>query len=579
VEFVEPKDYETARTRLVDESRQRTSQNTIFLLGRSSQEIADKVADIYRCREIAKRYHNDPDQEVKEYCTGQSDRAGNLTGELQRLLCRALSQGSFVFRGDTTAVDSLDQDLLEACKKHLTTVAERVFDRYAEAPLRAETTLAEKFLRVGNLKAITSKTDPLGLVQVSGGTPKVNTDHKALVSIRDWIDRNGTVEGKRLINHFTDAPFGWSQDTLRYLIAAHLVAGEIKLKVSGREVTVNGQQAIEALRTNNAFKPIGVSLREDKPSIEVLARAAQRLTDLVGDTVIPHEEDISKAAARYFAQCQHRLAPLAEKLDRLGLPGADNVQSMTQEIADVLLTDASDAPQRLGGEESPLFNALTWASQVEVSLKQGLETTIRQLQHHRREIDSLPNSGVPGRLREDLSEEMSLLGQRLAQDDFCKHGADFNTALTTITARTRDAAQKETIKEAQQDLQRLPDWAELTQEEQSQSLSQLDDLVTDASNDLAGLKKLLSQEFVISSCVSDLKKHIEQLGQERRLQRIEEEKQKAEKAGKTKLTRTVTLPAAVTTATQLEELIQQLEALKTELAVYSEIEVTIKIAP
>ena len=48
-------------------------------------------------------------------------------------------------------------------------------------------------------------------------------------------------------------------------MAALLLAGEIKLKVSGHEITVNGQQAIDALRTNNAFKTVGVSLRDGSP--------------------------------------------------------------------------------------------------------------------------------------------------------------------------------------------------------------------------------------------------------------------------------------------------------------------------
>src|SRR5690606_23774514 len=98
------------------------------------------------------------------------------------------------------AVDSLDPDVLEASKKQLDAVAKEVFDRYSEAPVRAETTLAEKFLRLGNLKAVTAQIDPLNLVQISGGTPKIKTDHKALVSIRDYIDRNGTVEGKRMLD-------------------------------------------------------------------------------------------------------------------------------------------------------------------------------------------------------------------------------------------------------------------------------------------------------------------------------------------------------------------------------------------
>ena len=234
VEFVDPANYDVARARLIEESRQRNAQTTIFLLGRNGQGFAAKAGEIYRCQEITNRYRNDPDNEVRDYCKTQLDRAGTLAGELQGLLGRSLSQGSFIFRGQTTAVDTLDANVLPAARKYLADVAEQVFDRYHEAPVRAETVLAEKFLRTGNLKAITSTLDPLNLVQISGGAPHIHTDHKALLSIRDYIDRNGTVEGRRLMDTFTDAPYGWSQDTLRYLIAALLVA-VIKLKVSGRE--------------------------------------------------------------------------------------------------------------------------------------------------------------------------------------------------------------------------------------------------------------------------------------------------------------------------------------------------------
>src|SRR5439155_26178525 len=137
----------------------------------------------------------------------------------------------------------------------------------------------------------------------------IHTDHKALVSIRDYIDRMGTVEGKRLTEHFTDAPFGWSQDTLRYLVASMLVAGEITLKISGREVTVNGQQAIDALKTNNSFRSVGVALREERPSLDVLACAADRLTNLFGEPMIRLEDDISKAATRHSPRLQHQYAP------------------------------------------------------------------------------------------------------------------------------------------------------------------------------------------------------------------------------------------------------------------------------
>lgn len=583
VEFVDPKDYDTARTRLVEESRQRSAQNTVYLLGRTSSDIDDKVAEIYRCREIHQRHRNDPDAEVKEYCAAQTDRATKLTGELEHLLKRCLSQGSFIFRGQTTAVDSVDPDLIDATKKHLGDVAEQVFERYVEAPVRAETALAENFLRVGNLKAVSSAVDPLGLVQLSGGTPHIKTDHKAVVSIRDYIDRLGTVEGKRILEHFTDAPFGWSQDTLRYLVAAMLIAGEIKIKVSGREVTVNGQQAIDALRTNNSFKVVGISLRDERPSNEVLARAAMRLTDLVGDTVIPLEDEISKTATKQFPKFQHQFGPLAEKLDALDLPGGDVIRSLNQDLADVLLTDASDAPQRLGSEESPLYDGLKRATEVDRALKNGLEQTVRELQQHRRDIEALPDTGVPGKLRQELADELTQVGERFARDDFYTHLTDLSTSLTAIKSCSRDAAiemaqtQRTSIKEAAETLQRMPQWAELGRDEQSLVLNQIDGIIVESTEDLAGIKKLLNQSFVVRSQIDDIRDGIIKTAHERQISRLEEERKEAKKAGQTKLSRSVNIPATISSAADLEELIRSLQALKAELAVYSDIEVTIKI--
>jgi hypothetical protein len=137
VELVDASDYEAARARLAEESRLKASRHTIFLFGRVLPEMEDLTTEIYRSKEIVNKYRSEPDQEVKEYCNGQTDRANRLMGELERLIKRSLVQGSFIFRGEVTAVESINQDLIEAARKHLGSVAEQVFDRYGEAPVRA----------------------------------------------------------------------------------------------------------------------------------------------------------------------------------------------------------------------------------------------------------------------------------------------------------------------------------------------------------------------------------------------------------------------------------------------------------
>ena len=431
VDLSDPSDYDTERTRLLDESRQRSSERTIYLLARSPQEALDLAGEIYRCNRIVELHRNDPDQEVKEYCASQIGRADRLANDLSQKLTRSIAKGSFIFRGSVTAVESIDQNALNACKKHLGEVAEQVFDRYAEAPERVETSLPEKFLRAAasDLRSVTSQRDPLGLVKLSGGTPSIKTDHQALVSIRDYVDRNGLVEGKRLLEIFSDAPFGWSQDTTRYLVGALLVGGEIKLKVGGREVTVNGQQAIDGMKSNNTFKSIGVSLRADRPSMEILAKAAERLTDLSGDAVVPLEEEISKAARKLLPKLQGRYASLGEKLSALGLPGTDTMESVNRQIADLLLTDASDAPQVFGAKESTLYDDLKWAQEVRLAFDNKLDRTIRRIRDLERDIVALPGTGAPGELGKAVRDDIEAINDRLKQQRFFDQAADLNTPL------------------------------------------------------------------------------------------------------------------------------------------------------
>jgi hypothetical protein len=402
-----------------------------------------------------------------------------------------------------------------------------------------------------------------------------------MISVRDYIESRGSVDGKQLLEDFSGDPFGWSADTTRYIVAAMLMAGELKLKVSGREVTAAGPQAIDVLKTNNSFKPIGIALRAHRPSNEMLARAAQRLTDLVGDTVIPLEQEISKSAAKALLRFQHDYGTLSEKLSSLGLAGSDRGRTLAQDISDVLLTDASDASQRFGAETSTLYDNLKWALEVKRALENGLDGILRELQTDRREIEAFPDTDVPGDLRRQLADEFAMLSGRVNQDDFYKHGVELRSALTHVNHRIRDAVialaeqQKLRLKQCAEDLQRVPEWKELTQEERGNVIGRLDGLVPTVSHDMAGLKKLLACAYNIGSTSDDLRRSIQRRGQELRLKRIEEERARTSDKRPAKFSRSFAMPGRVTSAGDLDALIQKLQELRAEVSLYAEIELTL----
>lgn len=583
VEFVGSTDYDAKRNELVEESRQNSSKASVFLLGRRVSEADEKIAEIYRCERIVEVYRADPDQEIREYCNRQTERAARLLQELRQHFKRSLSQGSFVFSGAVSAVDSLDSELHSAAKKQLQVTAEQLFEKYDRAPYRADTKLAENFLRKAtNLSSIDGHTDPLSLVQLTGGTPSINTGHVALIDVHDFIDRHGNVEGKRLLDHFSAPPFGWSADTLRYIVAAQLVAGEIKLKVSGRDVTAVGQQAIDALKTNNTFRNVGVSLRDDRPSMEILARAAMRLTELSGYDLLPSESDISKAAVKFLPRVQQRMAPFAERLRQLELPGVSAIENLNQKIASLLETDGSDAPVEFGAEESALFNDLQWTIGAERAMSQGLEGTIRRLREHMVAIRTLPSRGATEELRYESLEALNDLDERLLREDFWQLAADFNTALTGLEGTVSKAvaalrsSQQQQLRQAEDDFARLPEWIELNQGERQASLEQLAGYSTDAADDLAGLKLLRNQEGTLSVLVAEVRASIVSTGHERQRSRAEMQQQKAQQKGEGKVqARSAAIPTSVNSIESLDALIRELQSLRGELQFVEEFELTL----
>jgi hypothetical protein len=220
---------------------------------------------------------------------------------------------------------------------------------------------------------------------------------------------------------------------------------------------------------------------------------------------------------------------------------------------------------------------------VKRALDNGLDVTLRDLQAHRRDVEALPDTGVPGDLRRELAEDLGTLSERLGKEDFYKHTADFNSQLTHLRGRVRDAVitlsdqQKLRLKEGVEDLQRIPEWEELTQEERGNAVNRLDGLALDATQDLSGLKKLLARDFDINSTLEELKRSIQRQGQERVRQRMEEERAKSGKNGPSKLTRKVTVPAKMNTASEFDSVIQKLHEIRAQLALYAEVEVSFEI--
>jgi hypothetical protein len=439
-------------------------------------------------------------QFIREVVTPLQSRS---SAELERKLGASLLQGSFVAQGSFKAVATCGGNLGDAAKEFLSTCAEKVFDRYSEAPHQADSALAEKFLTTP-LDRITSREDPLGLVTRAGGKTQIKTDHKALISITDFLGE--PVEGRRALEHFSSPPFGWSKDTTRYLLAAAFLGQLIKLRISGTDHQIKSDDSLAAFASNKAFGAVGVSLREVPPDPGALLRASERLRDLSGEDILPLENEIATAAKKHFPHYQSAFGPLAVELRGLGLPEdcATRAEELVNDLTEVVSGDGSDAVSRLGSLASPLHDNLLWARNLKKALSNGLRQQLSHAQRLQRDIGGLPDSGLPGELRTAAQESLDAIQDILKRDSFFTEGAALagqNSALDALIAATVSKLSQQQTDIRLETVVRWgdsADWQDIDVEDREELNRQVESMAKGVGTDIEGLRELLNQDFTLN---------------------------------------------------------------------------------
>ncbi len=575
VDFVPAAEYETTKAGKIVESMQPISEKAIFLLAPELNDGQQTVEEIYRCDEIFSRNRNKSlDKESGDYLTGQQQRAQDLRGELAAAIRDRLYQGSFLFRGQQRAVATLGANLEEGCRKELGEVAQQVFKNYADAAFQAETSLAEKFLLTDRLDRIESQKDPLSLVTKEG---RIKVTHAALVSILDVLRAKGSMEGRDLLDLFNRAPYGWSKDTIRYLVAALLTAGEIKLRVSGEDITVRGEVAIESLRTNNAFGRVGVSLRSAPiPSI-FKERAAKRLEEITGTQVLPIEDEISRAVSKRFLDLQRDYGPLAPILENLGLPGADRIERIKESISEILKGDASDATTRMGTEVCELYDDLLWAREVSKRLDQNLVDTIKAANRYLLDVELLPDGTILDRLKEATSDSREKLRDYLSRESFYETIVELQSEVSRIESAVSEAAGQlsseysDDLQAAKIRLESMPEWQAIGGTTQEAIAASLDGLQRAFPRSLDGIQQCISARYPLQQRVASLEAQILRTAREQ-AEAAADEPAESGSTGPAELTiEDFTIPKRIGSLAELEALIERLQALKARFRNYTAI--------
>lgn len=564
VEFVSPGSYNDVRTERENDSRSSKEKANIYLLGRSVPEADQLAVTIVKCRKFLDSHTSSADPDTQDFKRTIESRRERAISDLQRKLTDSLFNGSFVFQGGHEAVSGHATELGEAAKSFLGSAAKKIFDRYQEASHQADAKLAEKFLKTP-IERITSDEDPLGLVHRPGGSPQVDTNHKALLSICDYLNKMGQVEGRRILDYFSDHPYGWSKDTTRYLLAAGFLGGELKLRISGTDHKVKNDVALAAFTSNKSIGAVGISQRDGKPDPLKMLQAKDRLTEFTGRSVSLTEDDIAAAARKEFPTFQAAFSPLAAELRGFDLPEecCERAENLTDSITEIVRGDGSDTIDRLGSDDSTLYEDLKWARAVKKALADGLSLRLSHLQRVRAEIEDLPDVGAPARLKIEAAETLDQVKEILNRIAFHEETAALATCSDTLEQLISEAVYS--LIDQQNKLkwhtlaawEESPGWPKVDAEEQLWIQGEVAALTCEAEDGIAGLKALLNHDFAINHRLRELEDHLRRKAAE--ATSVKQPKVADDKADEAECQHeTLYLPVILSSAAEVEDLGRQL---------------------
>ncbi|MCS5488898.1 BREX system P-loop protein BrxC [Algoriphagus limi] len=570
--LLRPTEYSKELENLLKSSTDRSQLSRFFLIGKIEKDITNDIIEIVKCEGIYNTRNRYEDKEINDYLNSQDQEAKRLKDNVRRIIIQSFEKGEFVFRGANKPVVSYGAKFKESANGKLKEVAELVFEKYKQAPIQIGGGDAEKLLTYADLKMLPQALNHFDLIKGDGS---VDLDKEAIKSIREYILKEDLVEGKRLLDHFDTAPYGWSKDTTRFLVSAMFIASDIKLRVSGQDIKVKGPKAIEALKNVNGFNKIGISAYQatEKPSMPMLALSVQRLAQLTGDQVAPLQDKIAEVVRRHFPEFQTKYSSIKTRLEYLNLPGQDKAQEVQDGISEVLKGEGSDAAFRLGKPDSDLFENLKWIGSVYKGFEQGMESAFKEANSLKESIDALPDSGILKELKENTQKDFDTIQDIISDDTFFDRVSDLKDAISNIKTLCSDYCQKllatenEKIEAEVKQIKSGKDWYSLSLEQQEILSSEIDGLVIENKQGLDGIKDILNSNYVVTNKILYVREQQAEYLKSKPLPAKSLEGGRKVKKDFTAFSKTIS------SERQLDDLISALEAVRDELNAGNEIEI------
>jgi len=457
----------------VEQLRQQSQQdtNTFFWAMRPSPELDRALTEWFRSERIIKLKGSNAPLNLK---TEESRKLDGFKTEAERLADQALIHGQVLLNGGPCAIGANASRAVEAIREALSDGLAQIYERFGEAAVSPSGDELSKLLSADNLKGLTGSIETLRLCKEEGGQWVIDTNRPALQAVLNRIKVKGGQSGKELADHFADAPYGWTLDAVKFLVAALQVGSHLKATHSAQSYVGTANPQVRPLFTNNStFRATAFGLHEASLSPQAVIEACQLFQKFAGKTVAgiaagPLAKEIRTAAVGVNAD----LNAASKAMVPLELPGREALDQACEQVSTWQDSDDEEVVKAFRASAEAVKEQ--W--QRATAIKEVLDTRLEDLRRARHALGERlwgqlqQESDLPQELIE-AEHQLSDLLQSLSFYERIPEIDQLAKKLEDAYAQRRSDAQQALAAQVQQrmaELEQAPGFTELDSERQEQ---------------------------------------------------------------------------------------------------------------
>ena len=483
IRFVTGAGFEDTRQQLLTESTRKENERTLYWLCTLAKDKEDLLQEIVRCQNINNRHQNETNKEIQAYLRAQKDLAEEKKRELNKLLRDAWNNSEIIFKGTPRQVNS-DTYKSVALKQ----IAEKVFEKYPMAATSMKADCVAKLAAYKDITTIPAALNPFGIIDIKKGI--IDPSYSAISEIKDYVAFRNECTGQDLTTKFEKDPYGWSKDTIRYLVALMLKASIIQIRVAGRNITVFGETAVDAMANNNSFSKISISLNtEGALSTEELLKAAQNLIALFNcGRIAPVKDQIASESYKKVKDYIPRLKSLLPDFEHFQLGGLQLFKQAINYAQRIIETEGGDAAFLLG-KDADCYKAFRYAMDVlKCNDQSKVLNSLKHIAKLTTDSEKLPNIPQLSEFRKHVGDVAQLLNEYIANPDIHLIASEITDLSNQTDSYVNDACiafqteGNQKIAESREDIKKIEGFDKLTEEEQQHIVTLADGLSLEFSS-------------------------------------------------------------------------------------------------